>query len=256
MSLAINREEINDTLYFGKAMIIQSTISPECTFYKEEWGKAYVEYDPDQANALLDEMGLAWDAAKQWRLRSDGKPLGIVLQYNQEFPGAAYELVREYWEAVGMQVEIRAIERSLYSTRDDANELDLGVWHSDRIEEIRCYMPRSTKFEPDSMGYANEWAAWRNSDGAEGEEPPQEWQDQFALMDEWYTAATDEAYHDLAQQVWQFFSDQLVLIGTVGYPPQPALIKNGLKNVPEFAYRGDGANHLKTAWPQIWWWDL
>jgi len=256
MSLAIDRQEVNDVAYFGKGVIIQSTISPECSYYKEEWGKAYIDYDVDQANALLDEMGLQWDAAKQWRLRSDGKPLAIVMQYNQEFDSTVFELVKEYWEAVGMQVELRAIERSLYSTRIEANEHDLGVWHSDRTEEIRCYMPQSTKFNPYEMGWARLWEDWFRSEGAEGEEPPQEWQDQYAVMDRWYTASTDEEYFDLAQQVWQFFSDQLVLIGTIGYPPQPALIKNGLMNVPEFAYRGDGANHLKTAWPQIWYWNV
>ncbi len=256
MSLALNREEINEKIYFGKGRIIQATVSPDCSYYKDAWGNAFIEYDPDGANELLDEMGLAWDADNQWRLRSDGDPLAIVMQYNQEFPGAIFELIRDYWEAVGVKVELRPIERSLFETRHEANELDLVVWHIDRMEEIRCYMRGATKFNPDD--YATEWWTWWEAGGeAESEtavEPPEEWQEQFERREAWYMATTDQEYHDLAQEVWQFFSDQVVCIGTIGYPPQPALVKNGLMNVPEFAYRGDGANHLKTAWPQIWWW--
>ena len=255
MSLAINREELNDVIWFGQGTIIQSTVSPDCTFYKEEWGNAFIEYDPDTANELLDEMGLEWDGEHQWRLLPDGKPIALVLQFNAEGGEAVHELIREYWEAVGVQIELRGIERTLYNTRGEANELDIGTWASDRMQEIRCYMPRSTKFNPASeMHYAEPWDTWRVSEGTAGEEPPQEWQDQWDRMNKWFTAATEEDYQRLAVQVWQFFSDQLVCIGTIGYPPQPALIKNGLTNVPKFGYRGDGANHLKTFWPETWFW--
>jgi len=255
MSLAIKRQEINDKVYFGKGMIIQSTVSPDCSYYKKEWGDAFIAYDTAKANALLDEMGLKWDAAKKWRLRPDGKTLAVVLQYNREMIQEVFELIKEYWEAVGVKVELRAIERSLHWERGRANELDVGSWSSDRMEEIRCYMPRSTKFEPDSeLAFAVPWILWIESSGKTGEEPPQEWKDQYKLLDKWYTATSDKDYKDLAQQVWQFYMDRLVCIGTIGYPPQPAVVKNKLMNVPKFAYRGDGANHLKTSWPQIWWW--
>ena len=255
MSLAINREEINDAYYFGKGTIMQSTVSPDASYYKEEWGKAYIEYDLDRANALLDEMGLKWDDEHKWRLRPDGERLAIVMQYDESWESPVFELVKEYWEALGMAVDVRVIEGTLYLTRRVANEIDIGVWPSDRMEELRAYMPQANKFNPyDAMNYAREWETWLRTEGEKGEEPPREWKDQYALMERWYTATTDQEYHDLGQQVWQWFSDQLLLIGTIAYPPQPALIKNGLMNVPRFAFRGDGGNHLKTVWPQVWWW--
>ena len=256
MSLAIDREEMNDIIYFGKGTVIQSTVNPMASYYKEEWGNAYVEYDPDRANELLDEIGLEWDSERQWRLRPDGQRLAVTLQFNERFNPKVMELVKEYWEAVGMQVEVRAMDGGLYNQRGQANELDLGTWHSDRMEELKCYMPQATKFNPHSeMHYAREWETWFRTEGKEGEEPPQRWKDQYLAMDRWYTASTEEDYQKLAVDVWQFFSDELVNIGTIGYPPQPAVIKNGLKNVPQFAYRGDGCNHLKTVWMQTWYWE-
>jgi len=121
------------------------------------------------------------------------------------------------------------------------------------MEEIRCYMPRATKFNPRSeMAYAVQWGLWRDTGGEQGEEPPAEWKEQWERMDEWYTAATDEEYQRLAEEVWDFFSEQLVNIGVVGYAPAPIVVKNNLRNVVEEAFYGDGPNWDKTVYPMQW----
>src|SRR5690606_3616758 len=80
MSLAIDRQQINDILYLGRAQIRQATVPESVSFYEDWMGEYFVEFDPDQANALLDEMGLEWDSAQEVRLRPDGSPLEIVLE--------------------------------------------------------------------------------------------------------------------------------------------------------------------------------
>jgi len=57
MSVAINRERINQTLYSGLGKPTAATLPPvESKVYKEEYAKAYTQYDPAMANKLLDEM--------------------------------------------------------------------------------------------------------------------------------------------------------------------------------------------------------
>ncbi len=260
MSLAINRDEINEVTYLGMATPCQSTVTPTCSFYKEEWGEYYAQYDPDKANELLDEVGLKWDAEHKYRLRPDGKPLSVIIEMVE---GAGLkgmlkncELTKEYWEDVGVKTDLKTVERSLHFTRKNAGELDVGMWCSDRMEELRCYIPRFTKFNPSGdMGYAIQWAKWRDTEGEEGEEPPAEWIEQWERMDEWYTAATDEEYQRLAGEVWGFFSKQLVFIGTVGYTAVPVVVKNDLKNVPEVANFGDGPNWSKSILPMQWYFE-
>jgi ABC-type transport system substrate-binding protein len=68
LSLAINRRDINDVIYFGNASETQMTVIPVSRHYKPEYAEAYAEFDPDRANELLDEMGLEWNAAGTHRL--------------------------------------------------------------------------------------------------------------------------------------------------------------------------------------------
>ncbi|MDQ4100241.1 MAG: ABC transporter substrate-binding protein, partial [Chloroflexota bacterium] len=51
MSLAINRQEMNDLLFFGAAVPRQMTVLPNSIYFKEEYAEAWAQYDPDQANA-------------------------------------------------------------------------------------------------------------------------------------------------------------------------------------------------------------
>jgi len=256
MSLAINRDEINEVAYYGMAVPCQSTVSPDCSFYKKEWAEAYAQYDPEQANKLLDEMGLRWDEQHQYRLRPDGKTLSVTIEMVEGlFPGMTKvcELIKEYWGKVGVKVNLKTVERAFHGQRIEAGVLDVGMWHSDRMEELRCYMPRATKFNPRSeMSWAVQWGLWRDTGGKSGEEPPEEWKRQWERMDRWYTAATREEYIRLAQEIFDFFAEQLVCIGTVGYGPAPIVVKNNLRNVVEKALYGDGPNWDKSVFPMQW----
>lgn len=255
MSYAINRNEMNDTLYFGLARPVQATINPNASYFREEWSTKYAEYDVDRANALLDEMGLQWDADHVWRLRPDGERLSSIYLYFPEFTVEHLELVRGYWAAVGHELIITEVARALRDERGRAADHDVTGWNVDLAEEIACYLPYATKFQPNlEMYYAVNWWQWYETNGAAGEEPPQEWKDQFDRMAAWYAAPSDAEYTRLAQEVWQFFSDQVPLIGTVGYPPMPTLTKNGLMNVPEVALKGYGTLHAQTMFVQQYFW--
>ena len=59
MSLSINREELNETVYFGLGTPHQYIgILPKPEFVDDKWTTYFTEYDPDRANALLDEVGM------------------------------------------------------------------------------------------------------------------------------------------------------------------------------------------------------
>jgi peptide/nickel transport system substrate-binding protein len=59
LSLAINRDEVNEVLYFGNGTPRQMTVIPDSRHFKDEYATAWADYDPDQANAFLDELGLS-----------------------------------------------------------------------------------------------------------------------------------------------------------------------------------------------------
>src|SRR5690606_12346762 len=58
LSLAINRQEIIDSVYYGFATLPLRTV-----------GEEFSQHDPERANALLDEMGLTERDDEGFRLR-------------------------------------------------------------------------------------------------------------------------------------------------------------------------------------------
>jgi peptide/nickel transport system substrate-binding protein len=257
MSLAINRKKINETLYFGLAKECQATVNPNVSFYDPEWQKYYAGYNVDEANALLDEIGLKWDQNKEYRLLPDGRRLRTVVIYTlQTFQIQLMELVRQDWSKIGMDVILKESDQQFRQQRCKSGEHDCTCWNADLVEETAIYLPWVTKWNPNnSLFYAMDWWYWFYSEGKNGIEPPEIWKEQFNRMAKWYHAKNDEEYRKYGYNVWDFFTKQLVCIGTVGYAPMPVVVKNGLKNVKETISMGYGTVWAKSYLVQTFFWD-
>src|SRR5690606_22133200 len=79
LSLATNREEVSTLLYNGLAQPRQAAPVEGSPVFKQEYADAYAAYDVDQANALLDGLGLTETNSDGIRLRPDGEPLTLRL---------------------------------------------------------------------------------------------------------------------------------------------------------------------------------
>jgi peptide/nickel transport system substrate-binding protein len=172
MSLALNRDEMNQALCFGlceatAGVPVHRTVS----FAKPEWYTRDIEYDPDQANAILDEMGLE-KGADGFRTRPDGEPIIINLQYAIQFgPETRHELAKEYWEAVGIRVEVREVDTTAYRATTSANDHDIAITTSGLELEAPLYSNPFRLFPP--FGDAalenlcgNPWVEWHESGGS------------------------------------------------------------------------------------------
>jgi peptide/nickel transport system substrate-binding protein len=238
MSLAIDRNQINEILYFGRAQVRQATIPESVSFYEDWMGEYYIEYDPDQANALLDEMGLTLNG--DVRTRSDGAPLEIVLECWEEFCPHS-ELIAEMWTAVGVKTTMSQIERTLWLERNQANDADAYAHPYDSIAEPNLRAAKCSRFRPmGSDSYAPLWRTWYNSAGAEGEEPSEANQQINALCDQY--AATEpgsEAYMTAGGEMAKLYTEQLYSLG-VSVAPRVIIISNRLGNAPtEGMFAGD-----------------
>ena len=87
LSLAINREEISENVFLGLVEPFTGPTSPVWPGYEDWMGTHFAEYDVDQANALLDEMGLEWDEAQEVRLTPSGKPLSFLFEWGNGMVG-------------------------------------------------------------------------------------------------------------------------------------------------------------------------
>jgi len=262
LSLAINREEINEVIYFGMGVPRQCTILPTASFYKEKWAQAFAQYDPDEANRLLDEMGLTERDKDGFRLRPDGKRLEVIIEYcaggEMRVPVTLLELVKEYWEDVGISVILRSADQALFWERIDSP--DHGIVAGERIgEEVRGYLIDSWDDDwyigSSDHSWAPLWGEWLQADslikrgratledyGEEmpGEEPPAEIKQLFQWGEERAQVEfRSPEYKKIMQKIFDWHAKNLVMIGTVGMIPVPYIAKNNIGNVPK-AYNPAG----------------
>ncbi len=234
LSLAINRNEINQLCYLGMCEEPRQVVPlPESGYFSKELAYAYIDYNPKEANRLLDEMGLK-RGPDGIRLRPDGKPLLITIEFTPAFgPWTdACELVAKYWTAVGVKTAVKSEERSLFYTRKAALEHDVAIWTGSvgmqPLIDPRWYMPWSTE-----SNHVIAYAQWYQSGGKIGEKPTGDLLKTIELYEEIKKTSSDRKQKELFQQILKLNAKNLWVIGTLSSPPDICIVKNNMRNVPE-----------------------
>jgi peptide/nickel transport system substrate-binding protein len=230
MSLAINRKEINDLIYFGLSRIGQATVAPISPFFEEEFEKAYVEYDPKRAGQLLDEIGLNRRDKEGWRLLPDGSRLELILETREPLPWPdVAEMVAKYWNDIGVKTAVRFQERSIFEARVSGNEhqvvTDAGNLHP--------LLLSSTSFNfTASSSWAPLWQIWYQTGGKSGEKPPEEVIKLIDLWEKYKTTVNVNSRNRVGKEIFRIHAENLWIISTAGrMRPFFCIVKNNFRNV-------------------------
>ncbi|MCU9846448.1 ABC transporter substrate-binding protein [Defluviimonas sp. WL0024] len=239
MSIAINREEINETAYFGEGVIQQYTgFSPLPDYVDPKWKTFATEYDPDGAKALLDEVGVVDKDGDGFRDLPNGAPLVLNLQFaTQGIAGQVVELIGQHWANVGIKTTVKEITPDEYRSAQSSNQLDVGLW--EKGQPVGIVLGNNELWVPPFNNYFDHrtgmlWAEWVDTNGASGVEPPDYVKQ---MMDDINTlqsapSGTDE-FKATANRLVENMVSNLLFIGTA-LTPDPIYHRNALKNFPEF----------------------
>lgn len=232
LSLSIDRDDMNTTILGGLGDIRQPLATADSEYYVEGTGSNHLEFDLDKATALLDGLGLETDASGR-RLRSDGSPLSLVLLYVDSTVGVstadAFTMVQKYLAEVGITLDLRPVDATLYAELRGANDFDLdgtAVPSDDFDLEPVWYIPTGANSHS-----APGFGLWYATNGAEGIEPPT---DIKQLMDHWDAlrgAETDEARLEAGRAIVTQHDEQVYAIGLLGLPFQPAVVTSDVRGV-------------------------
>ena len=235
LSLAINRAEINELLYFGKGTPSQAAVPPGSVYHVPEHFQRDAAYDPEQANRILDEMGLEM-GADGIRRRPDGKELFVKIEgyHEQETPiTSTAELVKNYWEAVGVKTDFDFREDNSFDGKRSADEVMIA---SHVIDMLPDSIYEGSLWSPPSFGWwSEELANVYFAEGiaglrAAGMEP--DLLRFFELSEQFAQTAAEDQRVAIANQIGELWADNLWMVGTVGGDlPHPALVKNDMGNV-------------------------
>jgi peptide/nickel transport system substrate-binding protein len=252
LSLAIDRDELNEATALGLATPRSMCVPKESPYYVEGGDTSYIEYNPTWAINLLNVMGLEKDA-DGFRLRPDGQRLRLTIEAAEVTP--ALELIREYWRDIGIDVEVKAQTQDLLNERVAANLIDImPVGVEFNIEPAFSMLPQF--YVPLTYTWpglwANQWSLYYVSRGTQGEKPPEEIQKLQDWYDEILTAQTVEERIEPAQNIMASHRDNVWQIGTLGGAPVPVIVKDDLMNVPETGLMTWDLNRMVPYEPCTW----
>jgi peptide/nickel transport system substrate-binding protein len=239
MSMAMNRDEINDVAYYGMGVVEQFVgISPAPDFVSDEIKMHMTQYDPAAANALLDAVGLADTDGDGFRELPSGAPFAMNIDYaTQGVGGVEVELVARHWNEVGIKTSFKEVTPDEYRGSQSSNALDVHVW--DKGQPLAIVAGNPETFKPPYGNYFNHtqgmlWAAYVDSNGEDGVKPPQWAYDLSDGIDKFQSFELGTAgSNEWGEKITTMLTEQTLLIGTVK-APFPTYHRNALKNFTQF----------------------
>jgi peptide/nickel transport system substrate-binding protein len=238
LSLCANRQEMNELVYDGLLVPRQYSPLPMSPNYYAKAANAYIEYDPDEANRLLDEAGYTEKDGDGFRLWKDGSgTISWVIEFTaltDSATGDAVQLYINYLNDVGLNASYTSIERSLYTEHFQANDIEAAWWGGDRT--VVPLAPEAIIFRgtQDDRPWCPAWGHWYEYGDADptSEEPPEgHWiWDIWDIWDQITMEPDPDQQNKLFEGILDIWAEQLPMIGFLGEEPGLIVVKNGFKN--------------------------
>jgi peptide/nickel transport system substrate-binding protein len=236
MSLAVNREEMNELIWDGLLTPRQYSPLPSSPQYYPKLSEAYIEYDPDRANELLDGLGLTERDSEGFRLWNDGS--GEVVSFiieGTDQPGSTGEdevqYIAQAYAAVGIKATYKYFERSLYTEHYQSNEIEAASWGGDRTVLPLAAPIIFIGTQPDRP-WNVAWGYYRTQpENPVVEEPPEgHWI--WKIWEIWDQIAVEpdtDKQTELFKQILDIWAEELPMVGYLGESPALIIVKNGFK---------------------------
>jgi peptide/nickel transport system substrate-binding protein len=239
MSVAMNRDEINDVAFFGLGEPRQFTaFSPLPDFVDAKWTKFFAQHDPAMAKKLLSEIGMSDKDGDGFLELPNGDKLVLNMQFaTQGLPGQVVELVAQHWANVGINTTVKEVTPDEYRSAQSSNQLDVLMWA--KGQPLAIIMGNAEFFMPPFENYFGIrtgmlWAEYVDSNGTKGVKPPAYVDQMMADINAFQSAAPGSAESDkLGSRLVENMAGNLLFLGTVS-GPNPIYHRNALENFPEF----------------------
>jgi peptide/nickel transport system substrate-binding protein len=260
LSLAINRHELNEAVYFGLVQPSNNTVLPQSPLFRKEYREQWAQFDLKRANALLDEIGLTARSKNGIRLLPDGRPLEIIVDTAGESTEETdvLELIRDSWQKIGVAMFSRPSQREVFRNRIFSGQSMMSVWQG-----LSNGIPTADMSPEDLAPTKQEqlqWPLWGNhlESGGKGGEPPDlpEAKELLALYKGWRAAGSAAERERIWHRMLAIHADQQFAIGTVTGNVQPIVVNSGLRNVPaKGLYNWDPGAYFGMYHPDAFWLD-
>ena len=246
LSIGVDRNEITEIVTNGIADPVQASV-PEGVFgYQEGWAQKWAEYDPERANQLLDEIGLK-RGKDGFRTFPDGSDLTLTDIESSTNADSFLELLKKYFEDMGLKFNVKVVESGAYNDLKYANEVPINT---EAISVVNI------SFRPDTLvplrvitPWLGHYGLYTESGGKEGFKPEG---DVAKILDLWAQLKASNSKDDInriANEIYKVHMDNQWVIGYAGPTPALVVASNKMRNVPEKAVWADEFRSLGHGHP-------
>ena len=257
LSLAIDRYEVNQVLYYGLALEGNNTVLPQSPLYRPDYRSRWAKFDLKAANRLLDEIGLK-RGDDGIRLLPDGRPATIIVETAGESTEQTdvLDLVHDSWLKAGIKLYTKPMQRETFRNRIFAGRTVMSIWSG--LENGLANADMSPAELAPTSQQLFQWPSWGQhyeSGGHAGVPPDMEIPNQLLQL---YVDWRNSRSHDQRQAIWhrmlEIHADQVFTIGLIGGVLQPVVVTNRLRNVPtKGVYSWAPGAHFGIYRPDTFW---
>lgn len=255
LSVAINREEVIKLQYKGG--VFASQVAPmrgEPYRGESELFQSWTKFSPDQANQMLNKLGLTAKDAQGFRLGADGKELLLIISATTAWPvetPQVMDLVKGYWAKVGIKATVAPEAGALWTTRHNAGEHDVSSRGAHFGGGPVHPTLNSNTFALSGWQWGPDWALWMDTGGKQGVEPPAEVKKIRELREKILAEPDLAKRNSMMQDVFKLHMDELWSIGIVVDDPkygQLTTVHNRLRNVVTWSISGEWWPSVPQQW--------
>ncbi|MEP1208404.1 MAG: ABC transporter substrate-binding protein [Rhizobiaceae bacterium] len=235
LSHAIDRQAMIDAVFVGQGKPAQPSILEGDPLHNPTLSYQYTEYDPDKANSILDGI-LPNKDSEGYRLDKNGNRLTIIFEIDQARSTFLdmFELALPNFQAVGIDAQMRTMDRSLWETRvRGGREFDASAHRFGANNSIGAMLdPRY--FVPYSRNgfYASGWSLYFSDPGKENAiEPPADVKAQQERYKKLLATANQDDQTEIMKEILSVAAEQFLVFGVTLPPDGYGIVKNDMHNV-------------------------
>ncbi|WP_236291530.1 ABC transporter substrate-binding protein [Paenibacillus allorhizoplanae] len=231
VSVAVDRKEISEIVTNGLGAPQQASVPEGLVGYQKGWADQWSKFDPARANQLLDEIGLTKRDKNNFRLNADGSDLTITVIENTTNTATFLELVKKYYEKVGIKVDIKVVDAGTHNDLKYANKIPATT------ENISLV---NVAFRPDTLvplrvltPWLGNYGLYTSSNGKDGVKPEG---DIALILDYWNKVKSSTTKEDITKwsnEIIKLNQKNQWLIGYAGPTPKLIVASNKIGNVPK-----------------------
>lgn len=258
LSLGIDRQAINESLFFGLAIESNNTVLPDSPLYKPEYQFTNAKLDVATANRLLDQIGLTKRDSNGIRLLPDGRPAEIIVETAGEDTEQTdiLELIGENWAKIGIKLFAKPSQRDVVRNRIFSGEAIMSVWAG-----LENGLPNADT-KPNELAPTSQfglqwpkWGQWHETGNQSGEpvDVPLV-QELFDLYQAWLDTGDAAERARIWHRMLAIHAEQTYTIGVISGVFQPIVANRKLMNIPkEGVFNWDPGAFVGLYRPETFW---